>query len=85
MISIEVVIALDFPYNFIQEKYQGYLEYKRMCKLIQIYEEARYLHGYKIIYNSKGPDDDDIKNVLYARGAKSEAYNGNAHSAAGTG
>ena len=53
MISVELVIALDFPYNFIQEKYQGYLECKRMCKLVQIYEEARYLHGllrlYKIV------------------------------------
>ena len=65
---VQVVIALDLPADEIRAIYREYWELKRMYKLAQIYEEAKYdlrtfLRLHKIV-NDLGMGEQEIINVL---------------------
>jgi hypothetical protein len=65
---IEVVIGLDLPAHYIESKYREYWECKRMFKLAQIYEEAKYDLQYLLrlhrIFKELGVEEHDIRNVF---------------------
>jgi transposase len=65
---VEVVIALDLSADEVQAIYREYWKLKRMYKLVQIYEEAKYdlrslLRLYKIL-NDLGMGEQEIIKVL---------------------
>jgi prefoldin subunit 5 len=65
---VQVAIAIDLPADEIRTIYREYWELKRMYKLSQIYEEAKYdLHTFlklhKIV-NDLGMGEQEIINVL---------------------
>ena len=65
---VEVAIALDLPADQVRAIYREYWEIEGMCKLAQIYEEAKYdvydlLTLHKIVKNL-GMQKQDIINIL---------------------
>jgi hypothetical protein len=65
---VEVAIALDLPTAQVQAIYQEYWELDGMCRLAQIYDEAKYdLHDLLALHRTVkrlGVEKHDIKNVL---------------------
>ena len=68
LISLLDDLRKDFPAHYVQAKYQEYWECKRMFKLVQIYEEAKYdLHDLLRLHNifkELGVGEHDIRNVF---------------------
>src|SRR5207344_2313750 len=65
---VDVVIALDIPADEVRAIDREYWELKRMYRLVQIYEEAKYdlrtfLRLHKIV-NDLGMGEQEIINVL---------------------
>lgn len=65
---VEVAIALDLPTDQVQAIYQEYWELDGLCRLAQIYDEAKYdLHDLLALHRivkGLGMEKQDIKKVL---------------------
>ena len=68
LISLLDDLRKNLPAHYVQAKYQEYWECKRMFKLVQIYEEAKYdLHDLLRLHNifkELGVGEHDIRNVF---------------------